>query len=275
MLGRKRSPKPEDGNPSLVKAMHELALSDNLDNRKRLYEAFLGSMLWVPVPEVPKGLGPGLQTTRGDIKLQLTGMLDRNNVRVTTVFTDAEALRNWDPNTPYLALKAQDLFRFAMGTDIQAIVINPFDPIRKMIRPGGRITRAEIDLLAKGLVPSRVGPRSTQFQFKANEKVAIGLPATPPSSVVETLLCACAAALPEVSELFLFQMTTQAGTSHTVIGIGLNAVVAPLRGDKIVDRMGTSIQRELGLGQSLDFTFLRGSMADQVRKLGKQIFRKA
>ena len=275
LLGRKKSPNPEDGNPSLVKAMHDLALSDDPDNRKKLYQAILGSMLWVPVPEVPKGLGPGLQSTQGDIKLQLTGMLDRNNVRVTTAFTDPEALQNWDPNTPYLRLKAQELFRFAMGTDIQAILINPFDPLRKMIRPGGRVTRAEIDLLAKGVVPSRVGPRSTQFQLKANEKVAIGLPETPPSSVVETLLCACAAALPEVSELFLFQIATQAGINHTLVGISLNAVVSPVRGDEIVDRMGTSIQRELGPGQSLDFIFLRGSMADQVRKLGNQIFRRA
>jgi hypothetical protein len=131
LLRRNREPKPEDGNPSLVKAMHELALSDDPENRKKLYQAILGAMLLVPVPETPKGLGPGLQTTSGDIQIQLTGVVDRNNVRVTTAFTDAEALRNWDPNTPYLGLKAPELFRFVMGTDIQAIVINPFDPIRK------------------------------------------------------------------------------------------------------------------------------------------------
>src|SRR5579862_4103106 len=118
LLGRKKSPNAEVANPSLVNAMHELALSDNQENRKKFYQTILGSMLLVPVPEVPKGLGPGMQTTQGDVQLQLTGMLDRNNVRVTTAFTDAEALRNWDPNTPYLGLKAQELFRFAMGTDI-------------------------------------------------------------------------------------------------------------------------------------------------------------
>jgi hypothetical protein len=30
--------------------------------------------------------------------------------------------------------------------DIQRVVINPFDPIRKMIRPEGRITRAEFEV---------------------------------------------------------------------------------------------------------------------------------
>jgi hypothetical protein len=217
----------------------------------------------------------GLQTTTTNIQLQLTGIVDRNNVRITTAFTDVEALRNWDPNTPWIGIKAQELFRFVMGTDIQEVVLNPFDPIRKMIRPGGRVTRPEIDLLAKGIVPSRIGRTSVEFQLKANEKVAIGLPAQPPSPAVEELLQDRAKALPEVAELYLFQMATQSGSSHTVIGIGLSSNVAQERQEEIARSMGTSIQLELQSGQSLDFVFLRGSLADQVRKLGKQLFRRS
>jgi hypothetical protein len=159
-----------------------------------------------------------------------------------------------------------------MGTDIQEVIINPYDPIRKMIRPGGRVTRAEMDLLANGIAPSRVGPKNVQFQLKANERVAIGLPAHPPSPAVEDLLKKGATAFPEICELYLFQMARQSGTSHTVIGIGLSADVSGERTEEIVGSMGKSIQPELKPGQSLDFVFLRGSMRDQVRKLGKQIF---
>jgi type III secretion system (T3SS) SseB-like protein len=272
LLGRRKDARPEDGNPLLVHAMHELALNDNPDNRTKLYHALLGSMLLVPVPEIPKWLGPGFQTTNTEIQLHLTATVDRDNVRVTPAFTDTEALRNWDPNTPYLGIKAQELFRFVMGTDIQEVVINPFDPIRKMIRPGGRVTRAEIDLLAKGVVPSRIGPTNVEFQLKASDKVAIGLPAQPPSPRVEDLLQNRATSLPEVAELYLFQMATESGSSHTVIGIGLSTKVPKEREREIVNTMGSCVRPELEPGESLDFLFLHGPMGDQVRRLGKQVF---
>jgi len=274
LLGKKKEARPEDGNPVLVRAMHEVALSDNPDNRKKLCQALLESMLFIPVPEIPRGIGPGLQTTTTNVQLQITGMLDHNNVRITPAFTDAEALRNWDPNTPYLGIKSQELFRFVTGTDIQAIVINPFDPIRKMIRPGGRVNRAEIEILANGVIPSRIGPQNVQFQHRANEKIAIGLPANPLNPAIEELLQSRALAFPEIGELYLFQMATQCGSSHTVIGIETNTAVSRGRGDEIVGTLGKSVQPGLKAGQSLDFMFLRGSMAGQVRKLGKRILRR-
>jgi hypothetical protein len=57
LLGRRKDSRHEDGNPTLAQAMHEIALSDNPENRKKLYQALLGSMLLVPVPEIPQGLG--------------------------------------------------------------------------------------------------------------------------------------------------------------------------------------------------------------------------
>jgi len=273
LFGKKKEARLEDGGPELVRAMEEVASNDGAENRKKLYETLLGSMLLVPVPEIPAGLTPGLHTATHETRIQLTAVTDRNQVRVTSAFTDLEALRNWDPNTPYLGLKAQELFRLVMGTDIQAVVINPFDPIRKMIRPGGRVTRVELDLLSKGLIPGYIGPKGVQFQIKANEKIFIGRPANPPSQAVEALLRSKAASFPSIAEIYLFQMATQAGSSHTVIGINLSENAARDQ-DQIAKSLGTSVQAELKHGQSLDFMFLRGSTLDQVRAAGTLIFRK-
>jgi hypothetical protein len=274
LFGKKKEASVEDGNPALVRAMHEIALHDNPENRKKLYEAFLGSMLWVPVPEIPAGLGPGMQATKTGMQIQLTGNLDRNQVRITTAFTDVEALRNWDPNTPYLRLKAQELFRFVMGTDIQAVVINPFDPIRKMIRPGGRVNRSELDLLSQGIVPSPIGPKNVQFQMKAGEQVFIGRPTNPPSPAIEELLRNKAASLPAIAELYVFQMATKAGSSHTVIGIDVSGDVPRNQQDEIAHGLGTCVRSELKANQSLDFMFLNGSLRDQVRSGCALIFRR-
>jgi len=274
LFGQKKEARLDDGNPELVRAMNELALHEKPENRKQVYEALLGSMLLVPVPEIPVGLVSGLQTTTNEMQIQLTWVTDRKQVRVTAAFTDLEALRNWDPNTPYLGLKAQELFRFVMGTDIQEVAINPFDPIRKMIRPGGRVTRPEIDLLSKGLLPSRVGPKDVQFQLKANEKVFIGRPAHPPSQAIEELLRSKAASLPAIAELYIFQMASQAGSNHTVVGIDVSENLARGEEGEIARSMGVAIRPELKPGQSLDFLFLRGPMRDQVRALGAPIFRR-
>jgi len=265
---------PLDGNPSLVHAMDKVASSDNPENRKELYEALLGSMLLVPVPEIPAGLNPGFQTTKSDTQIHLISVLNGNQIRVTAVFTDLEALRNWDPSTQYLGIKAHDLFRIVMGTDIQEIAINPYDPIRKMIRPGGRVTRREIEMLSNGVAPTSMGPKIAQLQLKANERVFIGIPAHPPSTAVEELLKNKASSLTPIAELYVFQMATQAGSSHTVIGMVLSEELAKNQKDEIVKSMGISVHPQLKPDESLDFLFLQGSMLDQVRALGTLIFRR-
>jgi hypothetical protein len=275
-LGNKTDVRSEDGNPALVRAMRDIALNDNPETRKNVYEALLGSMLLVPVPEIPAdlaGLGPGLHTATSKTQIQLRRIADRNQVPITTAFTDLEALKNWDPNTTYLGLNAPDLFRLVMGTDIQEVAINPFDIARKMIRPGGRVTRAELELLANGIVPGSPASTTVQLQLKANEKVLIGRPSKPPSAAVQELLRSTAASFASIAELYVFQMAAQAA-SHTVIGISLSEDVSREQQDEIARSMGASVQAELKGGQSLDFMFLRGAMREQIRALGGLIFRR-
>ncbi len=199
--------------------------------------------------------------------------LDRNNKRVAPAFTDAQVLQNWDPNTPYIGIKAQEFFRLVLGTDVQEVVINPFDPIRKMIRPGGRVTRAELDLLSKGIVPSQIGPKGLQFQLKSDEPKYIGIPAKRPSAGIEMSLRDTASSVPEIDELYLFQMATKE-SSHTVIGIVLNKIIPRNLEDQIAATLGEHIQPKIEKGESLDFLILRGSMRDQVKVSGVLIFRR-
>ncbi len=216
-----------------------------------------------------------MQTTKAGTEIHLISTLDRNQVRIIAAFTDFKALRNWDPNTPYLGIKAQDLFRLVVGTDIQEIAINPFDPAGKMIRPGGRAKRHEIELLSAGFFPASAGSEIAQLQVKAGEKVFIGVPAHPPSSAVEELLKTEAKSLAPVAELCVFQMaTTRAGSSHTVIGIVLSEELTKDQKDPVVKRMGTSVRTELKHDESLDFMFLAGPTRDQIRALGTLIFRR-
>ncbi|PYU22364.1 MAG: hypothetical protein DMG30_15075 [Acidobacteria bacterium] len=159
-LLRKSQSVPEKlENPRLLTAMHEIALNDTPAKRKQLYAELLQAALILPTPEVSGK--PGLQTSDGQTTIQIIGIKDANNVDVTPVFTDDEALRNWDPNTPSIALKARALFEMLVPLPFQEVIINPFDPRRKMLRPGGRVTRREFESLAKGVPPEPTPAMST------------------------------------------------------------------------------------------------------------------
>jgi len=273
IFGTKKEFKYDGPNAELVHAMHKVALQDNVENRKKLYEALLASTLIIPTPELPKGFqSPGEKLSGPNTKIDMIVLNNKNGQKVTPAFTDAEALRTWDPNTPSLGLKSQALFQFVMGTDIQGITINPFDPIRKMIRPGGFVTRLELDLLARGSVPSGFGPSGVQYQLKAGQSIAIGLPAVHPGPDIEEALRIAALRNPEITELYLFQMATPEGSSQTVVGIQVDKIVPE---GPLVAKLIEAIRPILKEGQSLDFVFLRGKIGQDARAQGALIFRRS
>ena len=173
LLGRSQSIPQKIENPRLLKAMHEIALDDTPAKRKQLYAELLQAVLILPTPEVSGT--PGLHTSDAPITIQLIGIKDGNNVDVTPAFTDDDAMRNWDPNTPSIALKAQAFFEMLVPLVFQEVVINPFDPRRKMLRPGGRVTRREFASLAKGALPEPT-PAMHTVRLAASTRLTFGKP---------------------------------------------------------------------------------------------------
>lgn len=270
-LPEENAQRPEDiENAELVRAMHAVATNDNPENRRQLYTAMLGSMLFIPVPEVPPELSPGVHTATQGFQLRVPSLLDHDQIPVTVGFTDVAALRNWNPDTPYIGLKTADVFRFLLGTNIQDLLINPVGPDQKMIRPGGRVKRAEIEQLANGAIPG--GDRLQQMQFKAEEQVFIGLPANSPSDAVQQALRDKAAEMSTIAALYFFQMARKDGESNTVIGIDLNATAVEEQQPEIAKTIGEAVRQKLKPNERLDFMFLRGSFGEQIRKIGKMIF---
>lgn len=176
LLGNKASIPERIENPRLLKVMHAVALNDSPATRKQLYSELLRAVFILPTPEISGR--PGLQTSDGQTMIQIVGIKDANNLDVTPAFTDYEALWNWDPNTPSIAIKAVALFEMLVPLAFQEIIINPFDPRRKMIRPGGRVTRREFESLAKGVVPEPKpamrtvrAPAGTRLMFRKPNQV--------------------------------------------------------------------------------------------------------
>jgi len=275
IFGKKKEFEHDDPNAELVHAMHRMAVQEDTENRKKLYEALLASTLIIPTSELPEGFRtPGENRTGPNTKIDLIVLNNKDGQKITPAFTDEEALRTWDPNTPSLGLNSQALFQMVMGTDIQAVIINPFDPIRKMIRPGGFVTRSELEFLAKGLVPSRFGSSGLQVQLKPGQTIAIGLPAVRPGPDIEEALRAAAMGNSAITELWLFQMASAEGGSHTAVGIQTDKIIPREHQGELVAMLTEAIRPILKSGQSLDFLFLRGKLGQDVKALGASIFRR-
>jgi SseB protein N-terminal domain len=110
--------------------MHNAALQrESPEARDLVYREFLKSWLWICVPELPDGWKPGVTTIREGINIQVNAPNTAKGVRVLPALTDIEALANYDPNSPHMALPAIEIFKMAVQLRVGEVVVNAFDPV--------------------------------------------------------------------------------------------------------------------------------------------------
>lgn len=264
-------------NRALLRAIDAVANDDCPGNRQSLYRILLNVILLVPIPELPVNLTRGPSGVATNEPLKLPVLRDKDGQKFIPAFSDLEALRNWDPNAPYIGLTSIDLFKTALTSDVAHIAINLFDPIRRMIRPGGTVTRQEFQLLAEGRLPSGVVGPAVSFQLQEGEQVFVGTPTNePPPEIVEALL-STAKTIENVDALYLAQIAAQKdhhAISQTVIGVEL-AEEIPLQQKKpIIGKLADSIRPLLPQNQFLDFMFVDDALGKEIKSRCKLLYRR-
>lgn len=260
-------------NITLLRAIQNVASADSPQNRARLYHALLDCVLFIPVREIPESLEPA--TVSGDgLDISLLQLVDSQQKPVTPAFTDEEALRNWDPNTPFLGIKSRAFFRMVKATDISAIVMNPFDPIRKTLRPGGRITRFEFEALAEGMVPGQLDLfGAVPMTFAESKTVLIGQPISPPSARILDAVIGAVRNVPEIKQLYLFQMGSEQGDSRAAIGIEWLWRPEEQRAKVILGSLAQAVHPLLTARDYLDFMVIEDSTGDAIRQCGRRLLK--
>jgi SseB protein N-terminal domain/SseB protein C-terminal domain len=269
---RKPSGEWKTDNKALLRAIQNVASADSLQNREKLYRLLLDCVLFVPVREVPEELRHGGAAVGRPCNISLQQLRDKQQNAVTPAFTDEEALRNWDPNTPFLGIRAREYFRMVRGTEISAILINPFDPIRKMLRPGGRLARFEFEALAEGILPGRPDASGAMHMTLAEGKTAqIGPPATQlPPNILDALVATGRRAA-EIKELYLFDMASESGDGHAVIGIDLTRRLDAAEMQQVLKGLAEAVHPLLLGRKYLDFMVLNNALGDDIRKVGRRL----
>jgi len=278
-------PPTKESNQRLLDAMDAVGRKDSPERRAELYRSFLESILVLPVNQIPAGFASGATTLPGNTNLQITLFVNPNGIRLAPVFTDVEVLAAWDPNRPFIAAPAIQIFSMIAGTDADEIVVNPFNPGRQMMRPAGRILRREFEALAQGHTPLPAipplrkpdDPTVTPIRLRAGQSIAVGAPERLPGDAVLVSLRSAAAEAPAISALYVFQYAMGDRPnewSAPAIGIEASSVAPPEEKQKIVAHLGARVREHLSSAHPLDFIFLEAALLLPVQQNGLSIYRR-
>lgn len=136
-------------NAELLSAIDRCSRATEEHDRTEFYTALLQANLFVAIEEHPQRWRFG-RAEENACPVPLKGCMATSGKRLLTVFTDAAAMRNYFAVVPYwIEMPGAAYLKMIAPLDFDELVINPFDPKRKMLRPGCTVTRAEVLELAR------------------------------------------------------------------------------------------------------------------------------
>lgn len=262
------APQPPSPNHLLAQAMQSVAESDNPQTRAALYQAFLQGHFWMPIAAPPDN------PTGQDVQVQVPGLQDPEGNKLLAVFTDAEALAAFIPNSPYLAVPTMDFFRMAVGTDIQYVAVNPWPPEGQPTRPGGRLMRFEFEALARGEMPQlpQQAPQAQSGEIPQGQQVQISRAETSlPLSAIEELKKA--AQYEPIRTIFYLQMQMPPNPPVQALAFELThtppqTVIRDMF-EALANRLRPHLEQQV---EALQFITVDGPGVEQCRQAGETLY---
>jgi hypothetical protein len=164
-------------------------------------------------------------------------------------------------------------FQGVAGTEAEEIAVNPFRPGEKMIRAHGRITRAEFQVLAEGLIPEPHSPgKAMQMMAVKPQRVLVGMPAEMPRKEVFDALTSAARSQPSIRALYFCQIKFAEGDPHRAVAIDFLSGTPPEDADAGAHALASAIQPLLPGGELFDFFPSGTTLADAIMKQGQKIY---
>jgi len=259
-------------NATLLRAMDDVSMHASEENWGRLYNELLVCKFIVPVQKVSPEAAAGMELGAGQMPVAILQARDKSGKLATLVFTDVDALRDWNADIAYVEMPARDLFQAIKDTEISAVIINLHRPDQQKLRMGGRITRFEFLALAEGMIPGR--PDSSglaSMSVPEGMNVYVMAPEKEPSDQVLQSASAAAREISEVRQLYLFQMTVPGGEAHNVLGIELLGEPRPPRVEEIMRTIAHSVNSLLQKNEYLDLLVLTGPLIVAVQERGRPL----
>jgi len=262
---------PDFENSLLPAAMLAVAHADSPETRRVLYESMLKTWFVVPTREaVPDA--PGFHDIQEGIAASFSLEHDSAGLLVAVAFTDEEALRNWNKAIPWIALQGTAFFQAVAGTEVEDIVINPYDsgdPNSKMIRPGGRVTRWELEALAQGDVPQNQAEGHAAMH-DSPQSVLVTMPTQMPAAEVFDALGATARKFADVVALYFAQVIYPDGEPHWTVAVEFTLVSSQI--NHAMAALTKEAERVFPTTVAADLLLASSALGQSITTTGKKFY---
>jgi hypothetical protein len=263
---------PDFENGPLPAAMLAVAHGDSPETRRVLYESMLKTWFLVPTRE-PVSDAPGFHDIQENTAATFSLEHDPAGLLVAVAFTDEEALRNWNKTIPWIALQGTGFFQAVASTEAEEIVINPYEldnPASKMIRPGGRVTRWQLEELAQGNLP--LIQADDEAETQTAQSVLITMPTQMPAAEVFDALGATATKFTDVMALYFAQVIYPDGEPHWTVAVEFASGVPSQELQAAMAALVKVARRVFPKRQEAEFLLVSTPLGQSVATTGKKIY---
>jgi hypothetical protein len=264
-------PKKQE-NAELIQAMMAARETGSADNWKRAYRLMMDSRLCIPVMGVPELAKSGPDDTSKAFNIAVVRLKDDHGKAVTLAFTDQEALHHWNSDIRGVRIPGREFFRMIRQTDVSGVLLNFHEPGKLPLRPGGRLTRFEIEALAQGAIPSR--PDETgrvEMTVSGDVTIKVNVPSDSTSQQVVDALRAVSSAMLEIKQLYLVELAFEGEEPHNAIGIELFQPVMNDRWQAITKSLSERVRPLLEGSSYLEFVRVEGALGGAIQRKGKEL----
>lgn len=226
-------------NARLVHAMQAVALQDDPDTRRELYESMLDSILLVPTNEP---VDPHIRDIQPGEEIAFITLETADGKLAWPFFTHRKAALAWQSDIHFYGFKARYIFQLARQSGIDSILINPAGPV------GGQVMHWEIADLADGKIP--VNNAITAETIIHYTRILVGAPAQdqlPTPEVVERVKQVLRNHQ-AVSAGFLFMLGMEDRAPQVVLGVQFTAQIDGQIDAKHTEHEMTAIAGEIAFG---------------------------
>jgi SseB protein N-terminal domain/SseB protein C-terminal domain len=259
-------------NAELIQALAVAGETGAAESWKRVYRLLMESPLCIPVLGVPELAASEPGSTGKALNISVVRLKDSEGRPVTLAFTDEEALHHWRPYLRGIRIPGRQFFGMVKQTDVSGVLINFHDHEQTALRPGGRLTRFEIEALAQGIVPARPDESGrVEMTVSADSTIEVNVANELPSQQVLDALSAAGRTMPDIKQLYVVELTFEGEEPHNVIGVELLDAVANERWQAITRGLADSVNKLLKSGSFLEFVRVEGALGEAIQRKGKPL----
>ena len=203
-------------NAPLLDALEERARRNDNETQRRLFGALAGAHLILPVAELPPNVVSGQIVHSGTILLR--GTTGPSGEKRTAAFTDEEAMLAFGSIAPIVRALGKSVCAMVLELGFDQLWINPFLGDAPA-RPGGFLTRREMEAIVTGIVPSHEDQHSAELSLGSGDSLRFERATEPIPPPVADALAKAAGKFREIDELSLLLSSVNNGPWHPTVVI--------------------------------------------------------